>query len=363
MQLRQLQLTSFRNFSQESLRPGPAFNIIWGDNAQGKTSLLEAIFLLVYLRSFRSNRLEELIRKGDQQTLVKADIERLGVAHRLALGLTASERHCRVDGKGLTSSLDFIGRLAAVFFSPEEVNLVRSYPAGRRTLIDRAVFLADRGYLEIAREYQRALRQRNRLLKDERPQRELEPWTQKLIGAGARLRRARIDYLSRLKPLLQEAYKEICSGKEQIDVRYPHDEKDLEDGLGKEFARSAERERRYRQTLAGPHRDDAQFLIDGEHLKNFGSQGQQRSFILALKCAQALDLEQSGGEPPLLLLDDLTSELDPGRRQALFDFLQRRRGQTFLTTTDIAGFSAPVRKTARFFKLTAGRVVTEETRE
>lgn len=363
MVLRQLSLTSFRNFAQESIRPGPAFNIVWGDNAQGKTSLLEAIFLLGYLRSFRSNRSEELIRRGDRQAVVAAEINRLGVEHRLALGLTTNERQCRIDGQGPTSSAEFIGRLAAVLFSPEEVNLVRSYPAGRRTLIDRAVFLADRGFLEVAREYQRCLRQRNRLLREERPQRELDPWTQQLISSGARLRRARIAYLTRLTPLLQGAYAEICAGQERVSLKYPYGEGDFEETLRNEFERSADRERRYRQTLAGPHRDDPLFLINQEPLKNFGSQGQQRSFILAFKCAQVLDLEQIGGEPPLLLLDDLTSELDPGRRQALFGFLQRRSGQTFLTTTDITGFDSGFLNSARFFKLAAGRVVTEETRE
>ena len=357
MILRKLSLTHYRNFRREKIQPGQNFNIFWGDNAQGKTNLLEAIYLLSNLKSFRSSKTEELIRHGEKQANISADIDKQGVLHQLSIGLGTAEKSYRVNGKNPDGVGEFLGFFKTVLFAPEEINLIKSFPAGRRALIDRAVYFTAPDYLQLARDYQRQLKQRNRLLKEKQHSDGLLPWTEGLIKNGARLRRARINYLKRITPLIQQTYTRICRGKEEVDIRYPgQDDVDQEALLRQEFHAVCEREWRYQQTLAGPHRDDPQFLLLGTSLKAFGSQGQQRSFILAFKCAQVLDLEQQTGETPVLLLDDLGSELDPGRRQAFFEFVQQRDGQVFMTTTERTQLSDTSDSSSREFHLAAGEI-------
>jgi DNA replication and repair protein RecF len=358
MIINKLFLNNYRNFRREQIHPDHKFNIIWGDNAQGKTNLLEAIYLLSNLKSFRTNKHDELILQGEQQANISAEIDQKGVFHHLSIGFDPQNKFCRINGKNPGSAGAFLGFFKTVLFAPEEVGLIRAFPAGRRTLLDRAIFFVSPDYLKLARDYQRQLKQRNRLLKETQDTRGLKPWTEGLIINGARLRRARIEYLKRINSFLRETYSSICLGTEEIDICYPNQDGDnLEETLEREFAGVSAREWRYQQTLAGPHRDDVQFILDGLSLKNYGSQGQQRSAILAFKCAQVIDLEQQIGEPPVLLLDDLSSELDPGRRRAFFEFVQHRKGQVFLTTTDISLLKSSIGSSAREFKLKAGMVV------
>jgi len=360
MILKNLQLTNFRNLSQVNFKPGSHFNILWGNNGQGKTNLLEAIHYLGFLKSFRGVKNEELTTRGEDSTRLMALIKASAVEHRLSVNWSAQSRSTSIDGKYTPGTAGFLGMLPAILFAPEEISLVRSYPAGRRNLLDRAVFLTHKGFLDLAREYQRQLKQRNLLLKETRPEREIKPWTEGLIKNGARLRRARIDYLKRLTPWLEKAYSEICQERENISIHYPGENSaEQEELLCREFDEVTSRERRIGQTLAGPHRDDPHFVLNGEPLKTFGSQGQQRSFILALKCAQVLDFEEVYGKTPLLLLDDLTSELDPQRRNAFITFVQQRQGQAFLTTTDISPLMAMIEPSARIFQLKAGNVIEQ----
>ena len=171
-----------------------------------------------------------------------------------------------------------------------------------------------------------------------RNDREIEPWTEELIRTGARIRYARSAYLQRLVPRLTDCYREICGEKERVELFYKEQKNDirqLEENIRRDFDRQKEQEKKYGMTLSGPHRDDFDFLIDGRPLKSFGSQGQQRSFILAYKAAQTLDLQEVHGEPPLLLLDDLTGELDQQRQELFYRFLLSMQTQVFITTTDV----------------------------
>jgi DNA replication and repair protein RecF len=278
-----------------------------------------------------------------------------GVSRRLELSVSRQGKSVRVDGKEVRTPSEFFGCLHPVLFSPEEVMLIKGPPAGRRSLIDRALFQADVTYLDRAREFDRCLRQRNRLLRDQAAEREIEPWTEALIRSGARLRRERLHYLERLQPLMEEAFRQI-SGGEEAKIQYlpAGDLPALEKVLAEEMAAVAGRERRLGQTLAGPHRDDPVFSVDGKPLRSYGSQGQQRSFLLAFKTAQVRDLEGLTGEAPPLLLDDLTSELDPNRRDFFFRFLLERQGQVFITTTEIGPLLARGLTAARFFRVEQG---------
>ena len=359
MIINKLVINNFRNIAQAELAPNGNFTVFWGNNAQGKTNLLEALYYLGHWKSFRSSRNEELIRHGASSFIIVAELSRQQTRHTIGMELSAAGRHVRLDGKDVKNISQFIGLIRPVLFAPEEVNLVKGVPAGRRALLDRAIFQAEPSFLQRAQNYRRILQQRNRLLKEEASQKQLIPWTEGLIEAGARLRLDRQRYLQRILPLFREAYNQISGGQEQAEIEYPVPEAEIDDHrqqLQTELAAAEEREYRLGQSLIGPHRDDPLFLVDDLPLRLYGSQGQQRSFLLAFKTAQIIDLETTTGETPLLLLDDMTSELDRSRQGFFFRFLMERKGQVFITTTDIAPLKKEGLGDALFFHVEQGRL-------
>lgn len=338
MNLNSVSIQNFRNLASVQLQFKPGLNILHGANAQGKTSILEALYLLGHLKSFRGARNEELVKQGENQSRISANLIHQGSVRNLSLEITNEGKKPTLDGKEARSAESFFGWLRPILFSPEEISLVKGAPAGRRALVDRAIFQSDPSFLERSQGYARVLKQRNCLLRDGASRKALEPWTEALIGSGARLRQDRREYLQRLNPRLAQTYTEICAGQESAGLAWNDEAADLpaqEQRLRAELASSREREERLGQTLVGPHRDEPLFMVDDRVLKTYGSQGQQRSFILAFKTAQLLDLEEFVGAPAVFLLDDMTSELDRHRQGHFFRFLLARKGQIILTTTEI----------------------------
>ncbi len=337
MVIKKLILRDFRNFSNIEIDPEPIFNIFWGNNGQGKTNILESIYLLGTLRSFRSSRNEDLIKWKKPEALIFSKVISRGINRNFQLKISLEGKHPLIDNKPVNRAENFFGFLRPVLFAPEEVSLVKGPPAGRRILLDRAIFQGDPGYLRIAQNYEKILRNRNRLLRDGRTFRELDPWTASLARSGSQLRLERFLYLKRVLPHFQRSYLSISGGSETAHIEYREggdDQAALEEKLFQELTNRIETERRLATTLAGPHRDDPFFMVNGLPAKPFASQGQQRSLILAFKTAQVIDLEQSTGETPVLLLDDLTGELDRRRQEFFFRFLLERQGQVFISTTD-----------------------------
>jgi len=338
MYLRRLVLHNFRNLEHVEVLPDRRFNVLCGANAQGKTNILEGIYLLGHLKSFRGAPGSELIRRQTPAGRLFGEIVRGDVSMSIELTFQGNKKSARVNGKPVIKSSDFLGLFPTILFSPEEVGVARGYPAGRRALLDRAVFQADPSFLERARAYQRCLQQRNQLLKEGCTTAQLAPWNENLITTGARLRFDRNAYLQRLVPLLQETYRQITAGREEADLHYPAGvgrEQELRESLQRELEQASAQEGRLGRTLVGPHRDDPYFLVGGHSLKQYGSQGQQRSFMLAFKTAQIIDLEEILGHRPVLLLDDMTGELDRQRQEFFFQFLRSRQGQVFVTATEL----------------------------
>jgi DNA replication and repair protein RecF len=358
MFLEQLTVRQFRNLSAATLQWGPGFNVIWGNNAQGKTNLLEAVYLLGQLKSFRGVKTAELIQCGAVAARVTAQLFSGNVQRQLEVTLEKHGQTPRLDGKPVQRLSQFIGTLRPVLFTADELILLKGAPAGRRALLDRAVLQADPGYLDRVQVYTRILRQRNQLLRERAGAEELRPWSEALIESGAQIRRDRCNFLGQLQPVLAGIGREIADSDEQLALLYSGtgDIGVLRDELRAELERLLPRERHLQQTLAGPHRDDPEPQVDGQPLKLFGSQGQHRSFLLAFKAAQLLDLEVRLGEPPLLLLDDLASELDAQRQASFFAFLRRRRGQVLITTTHPATLGEAVCPQARYFHVEQGRL-------
>lgn len=357
MHLEQLTVRQFRNLNEVDLLWGEGFNIIWGDNAQGKTNLLEAVYLLGHLKSFRGARTAELIQEQMEAARLAGRLTRGNVQHRLEITLEKHGQTPRLDGKPVQRLSQFLGTLRPVLFTADELMLLKGSPAGRRALLDRAVLQADPGYLDRVQAYQRILRQRNQLLRERADAETLAPWNEALIQSGARIREDRCNYLAGLQPVLAGIGREIADHDECLTLHYPAEtDKPVQESLRRELALVLPRERLLGQTLAGPHRDDPEPLVDGRPLKQYGSQGQHRSFLLAFKAAQLINLEERLGEPPLLLLDDLASELDARRQASFFAFLRRRRGQVLITTTHPATLGEAVCPQARYFRVKQGRI-------
>ncbi|MGW8312445.1 MAG: DNA replication/repair protein RecF [Desulfuromonadales bacterium] len=359
MILKNLKLCNYRNLQNADFSWNEHFNVICGQNAQGKTNLLEAIYLFGNLKSFRGARGQELINHTAETAWISACIDKESVQHRLDIGLQKSGRNPRVDGKTVNKLSQFLGYLRTVVFSPDELGIIKGVPAGRRSLLDRAILQTDPAYLDRVQEFERTLRQRNQLLKQQADANLLAPWTETLIRIGSRIRHDRHLYLERFLPKLRQVYREVTRDTEAADLEYSVASKPLSE-LATEMAiaihRLAPREKKLGLTLTGPHRDDLDFLVNGKSLRYFGSQGQQRTFLLAFKAAQVMDLEEQFREPPVLLLDDLASELDNYRQSGFFSFLSKQKGQVFLTSVQKPHLADSVLKMASFFKVDQGLV-------
>jgi DNA replication and repair protein RecF len=262
-----------------------------------------------------------------------------GSLSTIKLSLEPAGRRVDIDGKGIRKASELHGKLNAVVFSPDDTGMVKSGPETRRRFLDRAVYTGDIGYLHCWHDYHRILKQRNHLLKGSDTS-GIEVWTEKLAETGAEVIERRQRYVKLLETRLQRHYETISGGSETAGIRYqPEGVRATERGAIREellqlFARHARSDERYGTTTAGPHRDDLGLFLDDRALKAFGSQGQQKSFVLALKMAEMDNLEDIFGESPLLLLDDMSSELDARRNGNLMDFLTSRDIQVFITTTE-----------------------------
>ena len=339
MRLTSLRVASFRNIELAQVAPGRIFNLLYGKNGQGKTNFLESIFLLGNPRSFRSVRYSDLIREGTDRAYVCGDIESGGNISRVALTMETAGRRVEIDQKGIKKASELHGRVNVVIFSPDDTGMVKTGPESRRRYLDRVVYSADLGYLTCWHDYHRILKHRNQLLKCA-DRTGIDVWTEKLALSGAEVIVRRRGFVSQLNAQFQQHYRTISGGNESADVTYrpegigSDDHGSIFEELLQIFSRNSRKDELLGTTSAGPHRDDLTFTLDGRPLKSFGSQGQQKSFVLALKMAEMDNLQKIFGEPPLVLLDDLSSELDPGRTANLLDFLGSRDIQVFITTTE-----------------------------
>ncbi len=342
MRLARLAVRDFRNLAAVELEPSPRATILVGENGQGKTNLLEAIFFLATLKPLRGVRLQELVRFGADRADVAGDFEGPGGLRRAAVTIQAGGRAASLDGKPQDRLDAYFEGLAAVCFSPDDLLLVKGGPDLRRRFLDRAAFNRWPALLAEAREYVRALRARNAALRGAPAEVEAS-FREPLVRAGARLLRRRRDLVAELAPRVRAAFAEISGpGAAEAQLAYrpasgmtvegPEDA--LAARLGELLAHRLERDREKGYTSAGPHMDELVLALSGRGVRTFGSQGQQRALVLALKIAEIENLRAEQGRPPLLLLDDVSSELDPAKNRYLLAYLSTLPAQAFLTSTD-----------------------------
>ncbi len=362
MRLASLQIRDFRNLAEVDLVPSSRATVLVGENGQGKTNLLEAVAFLVTLKAFRASRLQELVRFGTQKAVVAAGFDGPGGRRTLAVHIADGTRTAFLDGKVQERFDEYFEGLAAVSFTPDDLLLVKGGPEGRRRFLDRAAFNRWPAVLGEAREYLRALRARNAALRRGDPEVEAS-FREPLARAGARILARRRALVDELGPGVETAFREI-SGPEapaaQLDyhaaagMRLEGEEADLADRLSSLLAARLPRDQERGYTSVGPHADDAALFLGGKGARFYGSQGQQRALVLALKIAEIENLRSAQRRPPLLLLDDVSSELDPAKNGYLLEYLRSLPGQSFLTTTDERLLRGAAGEDSAFFRVAQG---------
>lgn len=361
MKLLSLRLQDFRNIETASLEPGPRATVIVGPNGQGKTNLLEAVYFLATLKPLRTARLAELQRFGTGRCAVEGTFD-IGSAHRvIAVEVEAGQRQALVDGKKVRELEEYFGGVAVVSFTPDDLAVVKGGPEGRRRFLDRAVFNRFPAYLRESRAYVRALKSRNRLLRDEAADAMVEAFDVPLAQAGARLITRRRRFLEELSPRYEELLSRLSHGQLEGRLRYAppavegaEEESAVAESLLDELARRLPRDRERRYTSVGPHADNLGISLGGKPARSYASQGQQRAIVLSLKIAEIENLRDHHGFQPLLLLDDVSSELDRSRNEQLMDYLASLDGQVILSTTDSSLVAAAAGPDARFLSVKDG---------
>ncbi len=378
MYLKTLHLRQFRNYRDCRVDFDAPKTILVGNNAQGKSNLLEAVELLSTLKSHRSVRDRDLVLESVSVGQIQANLERAYGSVEVALTLRAQGRRTvTLNGESLRRHLDFLGILNAVQFSSLDLELVRGAPERRRSWIDTILIQLEPIYAYILQQYNQVLRQRNALLKkyrswvaegrmDESLSRdydsELALWDAQLATAGSRVTRRRARVLERLAPLAAAWHASISGKTEVLAVNYAPNvtvEKDDPEGVQEAFLGKIQQRRipEHQQgtTLVGPHRDEVEFTINQTPARSYGSQGQQRTLVLALKLAELKLIEEVVGEPPLLLLDDVLAELDLNRQNQLLEAIQDRF-QTLITTTHLGAFDSQWLHSSQILSVQAGQI-------
>ncbi len=334
MHLGHLRLREFRNYQFLDVDFEPGFQLILGDNAQGKTNILEAIYLLATLRSFRGVGGAQMIRHGETGYFVGGQVIREQVRD-LTLYWSAAKRQVTVDRASIQSLSDFLGCLRAVVFCTEDLQLVKGTARIRRRFVDLLLSQTQTGYLPLLQRYAKTLRSRNALLKRSvSDPTVLESFSRQLVEAGNEIMKQRERLIPKLATVARLAYRRISNDAEELRIQY---RPNVKSDFSLELRQSAAREARYRATVVGPHRDEVQLNLNDQSAKDFGSEGQKRSVAVSLKMAQAELLTGLTGVPPVLLIDDVMGELDLKRRSGLLPLLERShqaRGQVFMTCTE-----------------------------
>ncbi len=344
MIIERLYLKSFRNYTEVNLRFSPHINVLIGENAQGKTNLLEGIYLMATGKSFRSGKDKELIKMEEEGFYNALSLRRMdGQEKTIEIGVNRlGQKRMKINGVPLDRQSDLFGNLNVVIFSPEDLKIIKEGPAYRRDFMDHDLSQISPKYHYHLQQYQRVLRQRNQSLKLKAYRSvDLEPWNIQLAQYGVKIMRARSEFIHRVAILTKLMHRKITKESENIKLSYvpdlPMKEKEDETALIERFIhrlKENEKDEVGRGTsLTGPHRDDLLFEINGKDVKKYGSQGQTRTSVLSLKMAELEVIKGETGEYPVLLLDDVLSELDDQRQRDLL--LNLKNIQTFITTTSL----------------------------
>lgn len=359
MQINRLFLQNFRNYEMQDISFRPGVNIFYGDNAQGKTNLLEALWLFTAAKSFRTQKDSEMIRFGAKEAKVLAEFSAFGRETNAEITLYSEKRKLlRLGGAPLTKTSELLGQFPAVLFSPDELHIITGAPEVRRRFMDSAISAARPAYYGALRNYMRSWKQKNMLLKSEPKKEDLTVWNMQMAQSGALLMQYRKNFFEKLAPLSEEMHKKVAGKAEILSVQYAPSVKtadskeEQEEILFAALEKKREAEIYQGLSLLGPHRDEIRFFINDLDARAFASQGQMRTAAVSLKIAQGMLLEAETGEEPCIFLDDILGELDIKRRTFLLESMENK--QIFLTCTEKNGVES--HRDCTYFEVSGGKI-------
>ena len=339
MIIQSVSLDNYRNYESLFLELDAGRNLFYGGNAQGKTNILESVFVGGTTRSHRGTRDKDLIRFGQEEAHIRMNILKGEMPYRIDMHLRKNRsKAIAVNGVPVRRAGELLALGSFVFFSPEDLQIIKNGPADRRRFMDMQLCQQSAVYLKSLADYNRALSQRSKILRDfsggEESDMLLGVWDEQLVKSGCAVIREREELCASLNELIAPIHEKLTGGKEHLKVSY---QKNVSaDAFGRELLLSRDRDIRMKMTLIGPHRDDLLFEADGIDIRRFGSQGQQRTGALSLKLAQIELIEKVKGERPVLLLDDVLSELDGNRQKFLLESIDKV--QAMITCTGVEDY-------------------------
>lgn len=357
MYIESVQLKNFRNYKTLELELDKGTNIFYGDNAQGKTNILESVYICGTTKSHKSSKDKEIIRFGEEESHIRMMVRKDGLSYKLDMHLRKNKaKGAAINGLPIKKARELFGIVNLVFFSPEDLNIIKNGPGERRRFMDMELCQLDQIYLTDLSGYNHIVNQRNKLLKDlfVKPSLKgtLDIWDIQMADYGKKVIEKRQRFVEELNEVIRDIHRNLTGGEELLEVIYEPSAsaEDFESTL----FRNRERDMRMKMTSAGPHRDDLCFLVNGIDIRRFGSQGQQRTAALSLKLSEIYLVKKKISDTPVLLLDDVLSELDSSRQTYLLDSIHDI--QTLITCTGLDDFISHQFHINRVFRVMKGEV-------
>lgn len=357
MIIKSIELADYRNYDSLALEFDKGTNILYGDNAQGKTNILESIFVAATTKSHKGSKDKEIIRFEKEEAHIRTYIEKENIETKVDMHLRKSgSKGIAVDGQRLKKAVDLLGICNVVFFSPEDLGIIKNGPSERRRFVDMELCQLDNFYVYNLSNYNKIVNQRNKLLKDMYMNPDLKEtlniWDMQLVSFGGKIIERRKLFCEQLNEIIYEIHKKLSGGKEEIKIVYEPDVEitDFENRL----KNSQDRDIKSKMTTVGPHRDDFSFFIGDIDIRKFGSQGQQRTAALSLKLSEIELVKKITKDTPVLLLDDVLSELDSNRQNYLLNSIGNI--QTIITCTGLEEFVNNRFEINKVFKVSEGTV-------
>ncbi len=360
MYIKELSLKDFRSYEELNIALDHGINIFHGDNAQGKTNILEAIYLCATARSHRTHREKEIIKWGTECAHVKLKIKKKYVEDTIDFHLSQKSKSALINKMPIGKLGELFGALNVVMFSPEDLQLIKNSPKERRRFLDIELCQIDKLYYYALRQYHKVLKQRNLMLKQYSKQKDysmLDIWDMQLEEYAKTVIEKRITFIAELNEIASSIHRDISGKKENLQIVYmPSIESE---NFSEKMLKYREKDILYQTTSIGPHRDDLKFLINDTDVKTYGSQGQQRTVVLSMKLAELKIMKKYIGESPILLLDDVLSELDEKRQTDLFKYTESI--QTLITCTGVEQSVWNTQKIGKLYNVTKGQVTADKS--
>lgn len=357
MIIEKIKLKNFRNYEYVEIKLNEEKNLFIGNNANGKTNILEGIYISSFVRSFRTGNIKEVIKFGEERSFIETKIKNKYLEKEIKITIEKNgKKNVKVDGKKAENLKEFLKETVIIIFSPEDLKIIKEDPEKRRRFLNREISQLKPFYYENLRNYYKVLKEKNIILKKDctyKKEEILKIYNEQLCKYGSIIIKEREKFIKELEKKTIKIHERLTKEKEKININYEKniEENDFLEVINKEM----EREEKVGYSLKGPHKDDISFFINGKDIKKYGSQGQQRLLTLSLKLAEVEIAKEEIGENPIILLDDVFSELDNSRRKALFEEIKNI--QVLMTDTEIDNEIVKEQEKVNIYNICEGKVL------